>query len=356
MEPIDLLSLNKTSQSYSARNLFTGRQIALPRCAKWWKIVNGPSHPKVCATPADILPWGISKRYGFRHDDPRISGRVPVEFKVDAGTSSKYARDFPIEAVIWSVDTYPDREALSWSVFGHCLSECNADDLSACIALRGSFRAISYQNEHNFIPESLKGSDYKECIIIYNPRDSRGCLGEIAEAQELPACGVIKDLEVFYEVVNKFSGGFIETNAPDGICHWGRLRGGHVGAWISCDATRGKNQEWEYAPSNEDGWSLNLIGVRHCTKDRVHWDELIGDAFLCSDGTVLHSYYFSRKEWPEMSPIPDDWKDGYYYNRLYPPGSVMVPKEITDSFDREMPAWFYKEEEKRKAKMQKSAR
>ncbi|OGZ06174.1 MAG: hypothetical protein A3C13_01560 [Candidatus Lloydbacteria bacterium RIFCSPHIGHO2_02_FULL_50_11] len=176
-----------------------------------------------------------------------------------------------------------------------------------------------------------------------------------ASTEELPKCGVIKDLDVLYRVVNKFAGGFIETSIPNGVCRWGRLNGGNIGSWTSCDAVRGKNEEWKYAPSNKDGWSLNLIGVRHLSKDRVYWDELIGDAFLCSDGTVFHSYYFSRKEWSELQTTPDDWKDGYYHNRLYPPGSSMIPKHITDSFEREMPAWFYKNDEAFKAKTQKSA-
>lgn len=352
MEPIDLSALNKTSQSYSARNLFTGRQTTLPRCAKWWKIVKGPSFPRICAAPADVLSWEMSKKHGFKHADKRISDRVPVEFTVDAGTSSKYVREFSVEAVIWLVDTDPEREALSWSVFDHRLSEHNADDLSACIALRGSFRAISGSDNIPEIPESLKGTDYKECIIIYNPRNSRGWLGEIAEVQELLACGLIKDFDVLTRVVSKFAGGFLETQTPAGITLWGRLSGGNTGDWVSCDAIRVKNQKWEYAPSNGDGWSLKLIGVRHLSEDRVHWNELVGDAFLCSDGTILHSYYFSGKEWSDSPQIPDAWKDGYYNNRIYPPGSLMVPKHIIDSFEREMPAWFFKADEARKAKKQ----
>lgn len=359
MEPIDLLALNKTSQSHSARNLFTGRLMMLPRCAKWWKIVKGPSLPRICAAPANVLSWEMSKKHGFKHADKRISDRVPVEFTLDPGTSSKdrYASDFSIETVIWSVETYPDREALSWSVFGNRLSEHNADDLSASIALRGSFRAISdSDNVPYYIPESLKGADYKECIIVYNPWNSRGWLGEVAEAQELPSCGLIKDFDILCRVVSKFSGGFIETHAPNGACCWGRLCGGYTSAWISCDATKEKNEEWKYAPSNRDGWSLNLIGVRYVNKENVHWHELVGDAFLCSDGTILHSYYFSRKEWGESPPIPDTWKEGYYSNRLYPLGSPMVPKYITDSFEREMPTWFFKADEARKAKMSKATR
>ena len=355
MELLDLSALNRASRSYSGRNAFLGRQVTIPRCAKVWTIRRGPSYPKICAAPADKFPWDMSKKHGFKHADKRISERVPVVFSVDSETSSKYAYDFSVEVVLWSVDTYPDPHALSWSLFGCCPSEHTVAELSDCVALRGSFRNIS-DSDSEYIPESLKGADYKECIIVYNPQRSRGWLGEVAEVQELPACGVIKDFDVLAQIVSKFVGGFIEGRGPDGTTHWGRLRGGNTGGWISCDAVRGKDQGWKYAPSNNDGWSLSLIGVRYVHKENMHWHELVGDAFLCSDGTVLHSYHFSQKEWGEESNVPKEWKEGYYHNRIYPPGSVMVPKHITDSFEREMPAWFYKDDEARKAKTQKSAR
>ena len=355
MEPIDLLALNKASNSYSVRNAFLGRQTLLPRCAKRWRIVGGPTHPRIWAAPADVLPWEMSKRHGFKHADQRISDRVPVEFSIDSETSRKYECGFSVEVVIWSVDTYPDPHSLEWSMFGCSPSKHTVDELSECLALRGAFRSIS---DSGHTPEGLKGADYKECIIVYNSKRSRGWLGEIADAEELPTCGVIKDFYVLAEVISKFAGGFMETNTPDGLCHWGRLNGGSTGSWISCDALKVKSGKWRYAPSNKDGWSLNLIGVRYVNKENVHWYELLGDALLCSDGTVLHSYYFSRKEkeWGDSPSIPSDWKDGYYHNRLYPPESPTIPKRITDSFEHEMPAWFYKDDEARKAKREHSTR
>ena len=348
MEPLNLLVLNKAAYgTHRACNDFTGRQTLLPRCLKKWMIEGGPSLPRICAAPADILPWELSRRHGFKHEDNRISGRVPVEFTINPQTGGKYGSNFSVEVIIRSVDTDPDLFALAWSVFGYC-SEPLVGQLLECIALKGRFRDLS--NNDN-TPENLKGSDYRECIIAYNPRQSCGWLGEVAEVQELPSSGVIKDIYVLYEVVRKFAGGFMETYAPDSVRHWGRLNGGNAGSWISCDAVRGKNEEWKYAPSNKDGWSLNLIGVRQLNEDRSYWDKLIGDAFLCSDGTVLHSYYFSQKGWGEKPPTPDGWKDGYYHNRFYPPGSPMIPKDIVASFEREMPAWFYKEDEARKARV-----
>ncbi|MDO8520487.1 MAG: hypothetical protein Q7S52_00010 [bacterium] len=354
MEPIDLLALNKTSNSYSTRNVFLGRPVTLPRCVKRWTIRGGPSLPRICAAAAEKFPTEMSRKYGFKHADERISERVPLEFSIDSETSHRYTHNFSIEAVIWSVDVYPDPHALAWSIYGCRQPKHIIAELANCIALRGSFRSIS---DSEWTPESLKGGDYQECIIAYDPRRSHVCgwLGEVAPVQELPTCGLIKDFDVLAQIVSKFVGGFMEEHLPDGTVHWGRLSGGGTGSWISCDAIRDPVQQWKYAGS-KDGWSLNLNGVRYVHKENTHWHELVGDAFLCSDGTVLHSYYFSRKEWGEESNVPKEWKDGYYHNRIYPPGSLMIPEYVTASFEREMPAWFYKEDEARKAKMQKSVR
>lgn len=360
MEPIDLSVLNKRAHyrhDVPSRNEFTGRQLLLPRCLTPWKINEGPSFPRICEAPANRLPWELSRRHGFKHADGRISDRMPVEFSLNSGTLHKKAWNFPAEAVIWSVETYPDLHALAWSLFGYC-DEHLVRGLSDCVMLKGAFRAI--ESHASNIPENLRSADYKECIVAYYPqgsRSTRGWLGEVATAQELPASGIIKDIGVFYEVLGQFVGGIIETNTPDGMRHYGHLLGGNTGKWISCDAIKSRDDKWEYYELDQgDARSLNLIGVRHMNKENSYWDELMGDAFLCSDGTVLHSYHFSRKEFPEMPPIPDDWKDGYYYNRIYPPNSPVIPKHVVDSFEREMPAWFYKANEERKAKMQKSVR
>lgn len=353
MEPVDLLALNKMSNSNGGRNAFMGRQTLLPRCTKKWRIVKGPTFPRICAAPADKLPWEMARRHGFEHADKRISDRIPVEFAIDAETSHKYAQNFSVEAVAWSVDTYPDLYALAWAIFGYCSSDHSAaDDFAGHVALRGYFRAVS-ESEHT--PEQLRGADYKECIIIYNPSKLCGWLGEVTQVQELPTCGVVKDFSVLYWIADKFSGGFVETHAPDGVTRWGRLTGGGTGSWVLCDAAKFNDQNWKYR-SRGDNAPLSMFGVRYVNKENAWRYELVGDAFLCSDGTVLHSYYFSRKEWGEDSNIPKEWKEGYYHNRLYPPDSLMIPKHITDSFEREMPAWFYKDDVERKAKTQKAVR
>lgn len=340
MEPVDLIALEKTSRG--ERNAHLARTSVLPACSRNFSIENGPTLQAICLAPAHTVPDALAEALNLARDSKHhfIDDHIPLQFTLKSYATAgngRHGGSFAVGVYVKSIDFDPVLAQAHWSLFGPKPDLSNAGEWfsDGTILICGWYHSLGKNSE-------VLG----ECVIAYNPRRGTGYFGEVAELQKLPTNGLIKDIEVLWRVVReRYLSGFIESSAPDGVTRWCRVVGGD-GSHVECDAEKKADEAWKYNGRKEP-IRLSLVGTA-LKKDGGC--ELIGDAFLCSDGTVLHTYYFSRAFHGVRFADSALWKDGYYSNRFYLPESPMVPKHITDSFAGEMPTWFYKEDEVRKAK------
>lgn len=331
---IDISGLNR--QSHSRENEALARSFCVPALKECVGITEGPTAKMIGDAPVQIVPDDIARILGLyggfgenRVDPAHICAtyRVPLQFTLDNESSPA------IGVFIEAIDYHPDK-----TLYPTLLDQSEKHSpREHQVVIRGWFIRL---HSRNAIEASLKKCKLMPCFIGYDLGKKIGNFAEIADVQDLPKTQVIKDLSVFQRVINlNFINGFMESFAPDKRTRWGR-----VAAFNStCDDSielsvmRLTSLEWKF-PRTQSGLDINLIGVT-CKKDRKV--ELLGDVILSSDGTLLHSYHFSREkrqnEFPSLvgkAEIPTNWHDGYYFNRFYPHDSVMVPEEVRTSFER----------------------
>ncbi len=336
MEPVDLIALAKSSNG--ARNTHLARTSILPPCVQKFVIEKGPSLPAICAGPGNTVPHELAKTFALPGSDkPQIEDHIPLQFTL---VSNKERRDgcwtFPVGVFVRSIDFEPDLAQAHQALYGHPAgTNAHMYFPPDAIVIRGWFYSLQKTDE---VPKDLRKQEVRECIIVYEPRRGEGCLGEVTTVQELPVSGVIKNLDVFYRIMQKsYIGCFVESHSPDGVTRFGRISGSCY-ADLALDALRRCADEWEYRSLNDS--ILLCIFAAEFKDGALEFD---GDAFLCSDGTMLLTYYYSPVLLEGRNP-PSTWIEGYYSHRIYPRNSGRVPAHILRSFEAQMPAWFLKNE------------
>jgi len=346
MEHQDTDSIWAAQNSHGPHNTFVARTNILPACSRKFSITKGPSLPAICAAPATVFPSQLSESMNL-HGESRsalIADHLPVQFTLQGERKRKFGDfTFAVALFVRSIDLAPDLEQLHWSLFGRAQQANQHSHFSRSILIRGWFQVIG--DDEN-APPDLRNAAHRECIIVYLPQQGTGWLGEVAEAREVPTSGVVKDLETFLRIVRqRYAHGFVESCAPDGITRWCRVSGGE-GDSVTFDAKKKDGESWKYY-EQKSYIRLRLVGVEYIKEVGY---ELVGDAFLCSDGTMLHTYHYSKVVYGDKFQDSASWNDGYYSNRFYVSGSPMIPQYISDSFSSEMPAWFFEAEEARNVK------
>ena len=340
---MDLRTLNQESHRKD-HNAWIPRGD-LPRCSEVFDITAAPALSTLCHAPSNIVPSDMVSALNLIDrlaDMPWTERRVPVQMQLCWRKSrGHHLIKFSIMLYVRSIDLAPAYDPIAWALWCHpAESSGGHQPLKNMLLVRGAFIAIIDPHDSSNVPTQYR-SGMHECLIAYDPREPDGYLGVIDPIQEVPSFGVIKDITVLGVILNKhYVGGFAEVSAPNGEVHWGRIKLGTHSFVVETDASLRPKKKWLYAGKG-DCFHMYLIGVTPDAKDVPM--ELLGDAALCSDGTILHSYYFDRDT---EGRHPDDWekwRSGYYFNRFYPPSSSRIPSEVISSFEAEMPAWFLKQ-------------
>lgn len=334
-------------KSSSAHNDALNRQVFVPALdSEYFQIRTGPSPKVIASAPTESIDSDLTSLCGlYVRWDPKnremsrlVLDRVPITFRL--------IDDTKLAVFVASVDFEPAREPYPEDFFtdgtGHGLSD-------STMLIHGWY--VSLPSRHTSKKRVLLAEAMlNRCVIAYSPSGeygnmSKGYIARVADEQPLPRTQVIKDIDALQYLLDAhYKGGYMESVGPTGT-RWGRLHGGlgMVGwQWVELSALRGVNGEWKFKfPRRDEVMSMSLVGISF-SRTSVERVELKGDTILCSDGTILHTYYFSRAEViaEGATRVPDDWRDGYYYNRFYPPNSPLVPKEVIESYNRDMPDWF----------------
>ena len=321
----------------------------LPRCARVFDITAAPSLPTLCGAQSAVVPRELCEQLdlaAYRGAD-WIEQHVPVQMRLTwHKQGARRNSEFAVMLYVRSIDLEPELNPLHWALWG-----CRHNDsLRGLVLIRGAFQVIGHDPDAP--PEMVRGDDtLLECLIAYHPRASigSGSFGVVlpTDASFATPSGIIKDLEVLGKVLalEEYQHGFMEVHAPNGEVRWGRIKGTSDRSWVEVDALL-LQQRWLYRSRERDNLFLNLIGTEWTGQGNC---ELLGDAVLCSDGTIVHNYYFDRVAYEashgSKSNLPNDWhswRSGYCFNRFYPKGSQRIPEEVTHSFEREAPDWFLK--------------
>jgi hypothetical protein len=336
MTSIDVSVFNRKSSR--AHNSAVARQTLIPLCGERVSIVQGPTSRKIAQAPLDEVDGSLSKLCGLfekwtennRDLSEIVLNRIPVTFTLEP---SEYVT---VAVFVAAIDFDPDRAAYP-SRFFHNYTHQELG--KSTLLIRGWYTELPEKYQPR--KQTLSGLKLSRCLISYNPlrgrgNGERGYLMEVLDEQPLPLTQVIKDAEALQYLVNEhFRNGWIESHGPNGRVCWGRISSFDTDH-VSLEALRKGEEEWRFGKGRDNPLGIYLIGMTPYESGKS--PELMGDAILCSDGTVLHTYHFSRKALNKK--VPADWQDGYYSNRFYPPGSKLVPKEVVESFNRDMPEWY----------------
>lgn len=343
MASINVSEFNR--KSTSDHNSALIRQVFLPAVGESYPLRSGPSAKTVAlvrATDVDSDIAGLCHlfdRWKFGHGTGPAMSRsildhIPVTFTLGDEKETKVA------VFVDKIDHEPDRGSYP-EFFQDGISHDLGQDT---MLISGWYAKIPRRYEQGRNP--INRLSLKRCMVFYNPTGhTKGYLAEVLDEQPLPATQVIKDIDALQYLLDAhYKGGYMESVGPTGT-RWGRLQGGlgMVGwQWVELSALREVNGAWKFKfPRRDEVMSISLVGTSF-SRTSVKRVELKGDAILCSDGTILHTYYFSRAEVivEGAMRVPDDWHDGYYYNRFYPPKSPLIPAEVMESFNSQMPEYF----------------
>lgn len=307
-------------------------QVSLPQCSSWFTLRGGPTLTQIAMHFAVKVPYEVSCSAGLfktngENEQLEVAEKLPLEFKT--------AESGPVGVIVSSIDLNPDSKAYLLAIKGG-----NAKH-STGIGLKGWL--VHFERG-----KPINQLQLKKCLVFYRPEEHQGCVGIIADDHPIPGTQVISGVESLAQIViSHFCGGFVEVYAPDRKSRWGRVSGfsSAIGeAYVS--ALRNSLGEWKFNRVGYSGLGLMVFG-------RTLYDlggstsKLPGDVILCSDGTILCSYYYSvsaelkrRKEEGFGGFLPDTDVDGHYFTRFYSPTSTLVPVEVIESFNREMPEWY----------------
>lgn len=340
MTSIDMRVFNQKSDL--PHNAVLARQMFAPAIGQTYQIKKGPSRSKTVQRLADDVEPELAKvlrmvKSGFHALNKEFAHRFPAVFTIEREENEI---NEIVAVYVESVDTDPDKSVYPEYFFR---SRYSREGYREVMLIRGWYVAIPRSWEET--DAKLLDMEPKRCVLAYFPGSSdKGRFAEVEEGTAIPETQVIKDFRVLSQIVNAyFRKGFVECLFPSGGTCWGRIEGmsgGHED-WVTISALKKFSDAWQFCPDSREPYLIFLKGST--TYEGSYQKELIGDTVLCSDGTILHSYRFSRTEEVKVNRkggVPEDWKDGYYFTRFYPPGSTLVPAEVIDSFNRDMPEWF----------------
>ncbi len=336
MTSIDVSVFNRKSNR--PHNAALSGQTFAPLCGGCIPIKQGPSPRKIVQAPLDDVSDEFAALYGLFEDwngnlvdgvSHLVLNHLPVRFvaTVEEG-------EITVAVFVASVDFDPKRQ-LYPPVFFH--GYLGQEFSESTMLIRGWYVTVPERHRLNKEDE-LSKRPLTECFIVYDPdggRSGKGYIFPMFDERPLPLTQVIKDAEALQRLVNEhFRGGWMEAHTPDGFVHWG-FSPYSEGDWISVKAIQENEEKWRFQEP-DSAFQINLVGTTLPINGNP--SELMGDAILCSDGTILHTYHFCFKTFEKVPPA--EWRNGHYFNRFYPLQSSLVPRKVVESFYRDMPAWF----------------
>lgn len=350
MTRIDISVYNNNHRSDGPHNEALRRQSFTPKTGKIFWIKGGPSALRISQAPLNEVGSDIAEMLCLYdnwnwHDEVsrQVIRHIPLEFTVCSVDGDEES----LGVYVGAIDYEANRDCYHKDLWR---DDVNADFGEETMLIRGWYFHVPKPAQRR---ASVTSRELHPCLITYNPKGNRnrakGYIASIVES-EPPQTQLIKDLRVLDSILgDHFQKGFMESFAPDGQTRWGYdpRRITEDDGWLELGALWDEKKNWRYYHRLDCTPRIQMVGVSPYRNDSsgVFPSEIRGDLIYCSDGTILHSYYFSQEVAHQelgyfKRKIPDTWKDGYYFNRFYPKNSPLVPKSVVDSFNKEMPDHF----------------